>query len=263
MWYPKLIFPLFFLVFWATKQSVDVVATEEEAKLSFNVLRNREILSFSSCVSVRDFPSCFGENGVQVVHFTSSSCLCKFDIKSWLFAKRKWSKSFEINSIQVDTYWDLSLAKFKSGLESLKGFYLTVVFNGEMVLFLTDMRKEAFKKTNVTLDFYNVIFKLYGIKAQFWDNDQNHNLSIECDTISADNPFLVIRIDMFGLMVGNAIFIFQTCSSNDKLFDFLLSFLIFCNNESCGLGYLFMYVNFHNLHKTLECNYYQVNYEQT
>ena len=97
------------------------------------------------------------------------------------------------------------MAKFKFEPEPLEGFYLGVVFNGEMVLLLGDTRKEAFKKTNVTLGFYNVIFitkkehifgkKLYGTKAQFRDNDQNHNLSIECNTIGANNPFLTIHID--------------------------------------------------------------------
>ena len=97
------------------------------------------------------------------------------------------------------------MAKFKYGHERLKGFYLAVVFNGEMVLLLRDNRKEAFKKTNVALGFYNVIFvtkkghifgnKLYNTKAQFHDNAQNHNLSIECDIIGVDNPFLAIRID--------------------------------------------------------------------
>ena len=260
---------------------------------------------------MRDFPSCFGENGVQVADSTSSGvfrstaqnlvtcvyscklggkscliiitwcknlvgqglsveiddwmnqCLCKFDIKPWLFAKRKGSKSFEINSIEVDAYWDLSLAKFGSGPEPLEGFYLAVVFNGEMVLLLGDMRKEAFKKTNATPGFYNAIFitkkehifgkKLYVTKAQFWDNGQNHNLSIECDTVSTDDPSLAIRIDsktvmqvkhlrwkfrgnqtilidglpvevfwdvhnwLFRPSVGNAVFMFQTCSSAEKL----------------------------------------------
>ena len=74
-----------------------------------------------------------------------------------------------------------------------------------MVLFFRDMMKEAFKKTNVTLGFYNVIFvtkkehifgkKSYDTKAQFRDNGQNHNLSIECDTINTNNPFLVTYID--------------------------------------------------------------------
>ena len=62
------------------------------------------------------------------------------------------------------------------------------------------------KKTNVTFGFYNVIFitkkrhifgkkKLHDTKAQFQDNGQNHNLSIEYDTIGVDNLFLAIRID--------------------------------------------------------------------
>ena len=74
-----------------------------------------------------------------------------------------------------------------------------------MVLFFRDMMKEAFKKTNVTLGFYNVIFvtkkehifgkKSYDTKAQFRDNDQNYNISIECDKIGANNPCLAIYID--------------------------------------------------------------------
>ena len=97
------------------------------------------------------------------------------------------------------------MAKFKYGLEPLEGFYLAVVFNGEIVLLLKDMRKKAFRKTNSTFGLYNVVFltkkeyifgkKLYDMKAQFRDNGQNHNLSIECDTIGVDNPFLAIHID--------------------------------------------------------------------
>ena len=37
--------------------------------------------------------------------------------------------------------------------------------------------------------------KLHDTKAQFQDNGQNHNLSIEYDTIGVDNLFLAIRID--------------------------------------------------------------------
>ncbi|KAJ9671661.1 hypothetical protein PVL29_025391 [Vitis rotundifolia] len=197
-------------------------------------IQNREILGFSSCVNVRDFPSCFGENGVQVANFTSSDV--SWRAKSYLIIIT-WSKTL-----------DLYLAKFESRPKLLEGFYLVVVFNGEMVLLLRD-------------------------------NGQNHNLLIECDTIGANNPFHTIRIDskmvmqvkylrwkfsgnqtilidrfmvevfldvynwLFGLTIGNAIFIFQTCFSAKKLFDFLLSFLILCNNKSHGLGYLFMYVN--------------------
>ncbi|KAJ9704161.1 hypothetical protein PVL29_005442 [Vitis rotundifolia] len=258
MWHPKLIFLFFSLVFWVTKQIVDVVAVEEGTKLSFNVLRNEKILGFSAYVNIKDFSSCFGENGVQAADFTSSSvfcrsqillvhnnmgqklgepCLCKFDIKPLLFLKRKEFKSFEINSIQVDTYWDFSLAKFEFGPKSLEGFCLAVVFNREIKRIFT-MSSSLLRRN-----------KLYGTKSQFWDNDQNHNLSIECDTIGVDNPFLAICIDnkmvmqllvevfwdvhnwLFGLTIGNGILILETYSSIEKLFDFLLSFLIFCNTE--------------------------------
>ena len=91
---------------------------EEGAKLSFNVLRNREILGFSFCVSIRDFPSCFGENGVQVADFTSLgiswsttqnlvTCVCsyKLGVKSYLIIIT-WSKSLVSHclSIEIDDW---------------------------------------------------------------------------------------------------------------------------------------------------------------
>ena len=100
---------------------------------------------------MKDFSSYFGENGVQVVDFSSSStnrttqnlvtcvyqchlrgysclitvtwsknlmdlglsvgiddnssqCLCKVDIKTWLFCKRKGSKSLEVDYSKIDIY---------------------------------------------------------------------------------------------------------------------------------------------------------------
>ncbi|KAK9293037.1 hypothetical protein L1049_021021 [Liquidambar formosana] len=201
---------------------------------------------------MRDFPSCFGENGVQVADSSSSNttktaqnlvtcvhqcrlrgrsclititwsknlmgqgfsvgiddsanqCLCKVDIKPWLFSKRKGSKSLEVDSRNVDTYWDLSSAKFGSGPEPLEGFYLAIVFDRQMVLLLGDMRKEAFKKTNATPVPSNTVFiakrehifgkKIFSTKAQFCDNGQTHDLVIECDTIGINDPCLMIRVD--------------------------------------------------------------------
>ncbi|KAI8028278.1 hypothetical protein LOK49_LG02G01812 [Camellia lanceoleosa] len=142
---------------------------------------------------MKDFPSCFGENGVQVADFSSSStnrtaqnlvscvyqcrlrgrsclitvtwsknlmgqglsvgiddssnqCVCKVDIKPWLFSKRKGSKSLEADSSKIDIYWDLSSAKFGSGPEPLEGFYMGVVSNRQMILLLGDMRKKLSRK---------------------------------------------------------------------------------------------------------------------
>lgn len=258
---------------------------------------------------MRDFPSCFGENGVQVADFSSSSsnrtaqnlvtcvyqcrlrgrtcsvtvtwsknlmgqglsvgiddtnqCLCKVDIKPWLFSKRKGSKSLEAYYSKIDVYWDLSSAKFGSGPEPLEGFYVGVVSNRQMILLLGDMRKEAFKKTGVTPVASNAVFvakrehifgkKTFSTKAQFCDSGQLHDLMIECDTSGVNEPCLVIRIDtkpvmqvkrlqwkfrgnhtilvdglavevlwdvhnwLFGTSLGNAVFMFKTSLSAEKM----------------------------------------------
>ncbi|CBI28703.3 unnamed protein product, partial [Vitis vinifera] len=232
---------------------------------------------------MRDFPSCFGENGVQVADSSSSStartaqnlglsvgiddssnqCLCKVDIKPWLFSKRKGCKNLEVDSSKIDMYWDLSAAKFGSGPEPLEGFYLAVVFNQELALLLGDLKKEACKKINsppvpstaVLIAKREHLFgkRLYFAKAQFCDKGQMHDIMIECDTVGVTEPCLLIRIDskmvmqvkrlqwkfrgnhtilvdglpievfwdvhnwLFGNAIGNAVFMFQSCLSAEKL----------------------------------------------
>lgn len=263
---------------------------------------------------MRDFPSCFGENGVQVADSSSSSsssaakaaqnmvtcvyqcrlqgrsclitvtwtknlmgqglsvviddlannCLCKVDIKPWLFSKRKGSKNLEVDSGKIDICWDLSNARFGVGPEPVEGYYLAVAFEQEMVLLLGDLKKEAIKKidTSAQLNSNAVLIakrehivgkKFYGAKAQFCDKGRMHDVVIECDTVDLMDPCLVIRIDsktvmqvkrlkwkfrgnhtilvdglpvevfwdvhnwLFGNALGNAVFMFQTCLSAEKL----------------------------------------------
>ncbi|KAF5740533.1 hypothetical protein HS088_TW11G00604 [Tripterygium wilfordii] len=207
---------------------------------------------------MRDFPSCFGENGVQVADSSSSSasknaqnlvtcvyqcrirgksclititwsknlmgqglsvgiddsanqCMCKVDIKPWLFSKRKGSKSLEAYSCKIDIYWDLSNAKFGSGPEPLEGFYVAVVVDRQMILLLGDKRREAFRKTSATqvpgiavlVAKREHIFskKVLSTKARFRDNGQLHDIVIECDTIGVNDPCLVIRMDCKTVML--------------------------------------------------------------
>ncbi|KAI3448678.1 hypothetical protein Pfo_005343 [Paulownia fortunei] len=259
---------------------------------------------------MKDFPSCFGENGVQVADFSSSNskrasqnlvtcvyqcrfhgkscwvtftwsknlmgqgltvgiddntnqCLCKMDIKPWLFSKKKGSKSLEADSSKIDIYWDLSLAKFGSGPEPLEGFYVGIVFEKQMILLLGDMRKEAFKRTGSIPAPSGAVFvskrehlfgkKVFSTKAQFCDISRVHDLVIECDTSASTEPCLAIRLDskpimqvkrllwkfrgnhtllvdglavevfwdvhnwLFGTSLGNAVFMFKTRESAEKL----------------------------------------------
>ncbi|KAJ4831214.1 hypothetical protein Tsubulata_042546 [Turnera subulata] len=261
---------------------------------------------------MRDFPSCFGESGVQVADSSSSSttkaaqnlvtcvyqcklrgrscvititwsknlmgqgfgvaiddstnqCLCKVDIKPWLFSKRKGCKNLEADSKKIVIYWDVSGAKFGAGPEPLEGFYLAIVVDQDVLLLLGDMKKEAYKKIENAPGHCNAIFiarrehifgkKFYGAKAQFCDKGLMHDVSIECDTLDVKDPSLVIRIDskvvmqvkrlkwkfrgnhtilvdglpvevfwdvhswLFGNAMGNAVFMFQTCLSAEKLWN--------------------------------------------
>ncbi|OIV90816.1 hypothetical protein TanjilG_15549 [Lupinus angustifolius] len=203
---------------------------------------------------MKDFPSCFGENAVQVADSSSSNsnctktaqnlvicvyqclirgksclisitwskslmgqglsvgvddssnqCICKVDIKPWVFSKRRGSKSLQAYSCKVDVFWDLSSAKFGVGPEPLEGFYVCVVVDRQMIMLLGDLKKEAYKKTNAIPLASNAVFvakkehvfgkRLFGNKAVFCDNGQVHDLVIECDTSSVSDPCLVIRID--------------------------------------------------------------------
>ncbi|KAK3018358.1 hypothetical protein RJ639_004770 [Escallonia herrerae] len=261
---------------------------------------------------MRDFPSCFGESGVQVADSSSSSsnavrtaqnlvtcvyqcrldkisrfvtvtwtknlmgqglsvgietvtnqCLCKVDIKPWLFSKRKGHKTLQVDSNIIDLFWDVSSAKFGSGPEPLEGFYLAIVCNQEVILLLGDLQNEAYKKTDASPSMSSAVFiakkehifgkKFYRAKAQFCAKGQTRDIVIECDTADTSDPCLVVRIDtqavmqvkrlrwkfrgnntilvdglpvevywdvhswLFGNVMGNAVFLFETCMSDEKL----------------------------------------------
>ena len=206
---------------------------------------------------MKDFPSCFGENGVQIADSSSSSssssssiskaaqnlvtcvyqcklrgrlsfialtwtkhlmgqgfslqiensanqCLCKLDIKPWLFLKKKGSKIFEIESRKMEIHWDLTNAKFGSGPEPEEGFFVAVVFDRELIFRVGDSPSESAKKIAAVSAAAAVFVarrehvfgkKLFYAKARFSEKGKTHNVSIECDSGGLKEPSLVIRID--------------------------------------------------------------------
>ncbi|XP_022150235.1 uncharacterized protein LOC111018451 [Momordica charantia] len=208
---------------------------------------------------MKDFPSCFGENGVQIADSSSSSsssasssssssitkaaqnlvtcvyqcklrgrlsfivltwtkhlmgqalclqiqnsanhCLCKLDIKPWLFSKKKGSKIVDIESSKLEIHWDLTNAKFGCGPEPEEGFFVAVVFDRELIFLVGDSATEPYKKIAAAAAVFVAkrehVFgkKSYSARAQFSERGQTHNLSIECDTGGIKEPSLVIRID--------------------------------------------------------------------
>ncbi|KAJ8464646.1 hypothetical protein OPV22_027198 [Ensete ventricosum] len=200
---------------------------------------------------MRDFPSCFGEHGVQVsdsstrtnktaqnlvtciyqaqilgrphtINMTwsktlmgqglsmgidgfSNQCLCKVEIKPWLFSKRKGSKSLVVENNKIHVFWDLSAAKFGPGPEPLEGFFVAVVSDLKMVLLLGDLTKESYRRTNARPPPSNAALiarkehihgkKVYSTKARFCDNGHSHDVAIECDTVGLNEPCLEIHIN--------------------------------------------------------------------
>ncbi|CAL9753904.1 unnamed protein product, partial [Musa acuminata subsp. burmannicoides] len=115
--------------------------------------------------------------------------------------------------------------------------------------------------------------KLYSTKAQFCDNGQFHDVAIECDTVGLKDPCLEICIDkkrvmqikrlawkfrgnqtilvdglpvevfwdvhswLFGSPTGNAVFMFQTCLSAEKLLSWSTSSQVLREPQLQGLGF--------------------------
>uniref|UniRef100_A0ACD5UP21 Uncharacterized protein n=1 Tax=Avena sativa TaxID=4498 RepID=A0ACD5UP21_AVESA len=162
-------------------------------------------LSCRPCViSVTWRKGLVGMQGLSVaVNDACGQCLCKADVKPWLFSKKKGSKSLAAGDGKIEIFWDLSGAKFGPGPEPLEGFYVTVVFDREMVLLLGDMK--TYRKRCAVRPALSTLFlarkehihgkKIYSAKAQFCGNGQCHDIVIECDSVGLKDPCLEIRID--------------------------------------------------------------------
>ncbi|CAL5076535.1 unnamed protein product [Urochloa decumbens] len=140
----------------------------------------------------------------------SGDSLFRTDVKPWLFAKHKGSKTLDVagGGAKVEVFWDLSGARFGAASpEPMEGFYVAVVCDGEMVLLLGDMRKEAFRKTGASRPAVDTLLvarrehvvgkKVFSAKAQFFHHGRCHDVVIECDTTKGNenDPCLVIHID--------------------------------------------------------------------
>lgn len=134
----------------------------------------------------------------------SYQCLCRVDMKSWFFWKKKGSKRFELGTTKVDVFWDLSSARYGSGPEPLEGYFVAVVSDEEVALLLGDMCKEAYKKTHAKPPAETVLISrkehvfgknFYTTKAQFCNSGRIHDIVIECQTGGPREPKLCVRID--------------------------------------------------------------------
>ncbi|GLJ46040.1 hypothetical protein SUGI_0970020 [Cryptomeria japonica] len=118
----------------------------------------------------------------------SCQCMCKVDMKSWFFWKKKGCKRFELGASKVDVFWDLSCAKYGSGPEPLEGYYVAVVSEDELGLLLGDMSSEAYKRTHskgsgetLMISRKEHVFgkNFYSTKAQFCESGEAFDMEVQ------------------------------------------------------------------------------------
>lgn len=71
---------------------------------------------------------------------------CKIDVKPWHFWSKKGYKSFDVDGHQVEISWDLRAAKFSGSPEPSSDYYIALVSNEEVVLFIGDYKRKAYKR---------------------------------------------------------------------------------------------------------------------
>lgn len=143
----------------------------------------------------------------------TNQCLCKVDIKPWLFLNKKGSKILDIYSSNIDVYWDLSSAKYGPGPEPMEGFYIAILSEQKLVLLIGDMDRAALKKTKANAFLSNGILmskkehifskNVFNSKTRFCNLRKLHVLTIECDTNSDKRMCLVVRVDTKSVMKVN------------------------------------------------------------
>ncbi|KAG8378768.1 hypothetical protein BUALT_Bualt07G0019400 [Buddleja alternifolia] len=122
---------------------------------------------------------------------------CKVELKPWYFWKKQGSKRISVDGKAVDIFWDFKVAKFNGEIEPGSDYYVAVVCDGEVVLLLGNLRKEAYRKTGCRPALIDPILvsrkehifgkKRFVTRVKFHDKGSFHEISIECKNRSSSN----------------------------------------------------------------------------
>lgn len=146
--------------------------------------------------------------GLQINSGDDPSMAFRLNTNSRLFRKKKGSKAFEINNSKFEVFYDLSSVQYDAGAEPVEGFYVLVMVDSELALFLGDMAEEAVVKkvkSNKQIAKFSLLSRrehyygntLYATKAQFSDTGTWHDIMIQCtgDDDGVKCPSLSVCID--------------------------------------------------------------------
>ncbi|KAI3822786.1 hypothetical protein L1987_10384 [Smallanthus sonchifolius] len=146
--------------------------------------------------------------GLQINSVDDPTAAFRLNTNSRLFRKKKGSKAFEISNSKFEVFYDLSAAQYGAGAEPVGKYYVLIMVDSELGLFLGDMSEEApFKKvkTHKQNAKFSLISRrehfygntLYSTKAQFSDAGTCHDILIRCtgEGDGVKNPTLSVYID--------------------------------------------------------------------
>ncbi|XP_076928017.1 uncharacterized protein LOC143591810 [Bidens hawaiensis] len=129
----------------------------------------------------------------------------RLNTNSRLFRRKlRGSKVFEINNIKFEVLYDLSSAQYCAGAEPVEKYYVLIMVDSELGLFLGDMYSEEptfKKKVNKGTEFCLVSRQehfygntLYSTKVQFSGSGTCHDILIRC-TDDVKDPTLSVCVD--------------------------------------------------------------------
>jgi len=130
---------------------------------------------------------------------------CKIDLKPWQFWGKKSYKTFEVDGLQIDVYWDLRSAKFSGSPEPCSDFYVALICDEELVLLIGDMTKKVYKRTKSqpcladTLLFFKKehVFgkKSFTTRAKLDKRREDYEIVVESSIFGVKEPEMSISID--------------------------------------------------------------------
>ncbi|KAL8228861.1 hypothetical protein R6Q57_013761 [Mikania cordata] len=130
---------------------------------------------------------------------------CKIDLAPWHFWGKKSCKTFGVDGLQINVYWDLRLAKFTGSPEPCSDFYVALVCDEVVVLLIGDLKKKAYKRTKSqpcaadALLFFKKehVFgkKSFTTQAKIDKHRKDYNIMVETSILGLNDPEMWISID--------------------------------------------------------------------
>ncbi|KAJ0693144.1 hypothetical protein HanPI659440_Chr15g0593841 [Helianthus annuus] len=130
---------------------------------------------------------------------------CRIDLAPWHFWGKKSCKTFEVDGLQIDVYWDLRSAKFSGSPEPCSDFYVALVCDEQVVLLMGDLKKKVYKRTKSqpcvadALLFFKKEHALgknrFTTKVKFDKHRKDNDVVVESSTLGPNDHEMCISVD--------------------------------------------------------------------